>query len=207
MNPINAHEWIVMNALNKDLTAQIRALESILKKSPIVSKALNRAERLDLPNWYLGAGCIAQTVWNHLSSEEPAAHIKDLDLAYFDPNDLSEKSEARREEEVEALFRDIPIKVDVKNQARVHLWYEEHFGHPIEPYPSIEAAISSWPTTATCIGVRMQRDDLIVYAPYGLNDLFDMIARPNKVQITEAIYIKKVDRWKTCWPKLQIIPW
>ena len=77
----------------------------------------------------------------------------------------------------------------------------------IEPYPSIEAAISSWPTTATCIGVRMQRDDLIVYAPYGLNDLFDMIARPNKVQITEAIYIKKVDRWKTCWPKLQIIPW
>lgn len=186
---------------------QIRVLETILKEDPIISEALRRAEVLALPDWYLGAGCIAQTVWNHLTGKEPAAHIKDLDLAYFDPTDLSKKSETRREEEVEALFRDIHIKVDVKNQARVHLWYKEAFGYPIDPYPSVEAAISSWPTTATCIGVRTYKGQFTVYAPYGLNDLFDMVARPNKVQITEEIYMKKVNRWKACWPGLKIIPW
>ena len=196
-----------MNAFNKDLTVQIRALESILKKSPIISEALKHAEGWDLPHWYLGAGCIAQTVWNHLSDKEPAAHIKDLDLAYFDPHDLTKKSEARHEEEANVLLKETPIEIDVKNQARVHLWYEERFGRPIEPYPSIEAAINSWPTTATCIGVRTCREKFTVYAPYGLNDLFGIVARPNKVQITEAIYMKKVNRWKTCWPELQIVPW
>jgi hypothetical protein len=196
-----------MNAFNKDLTVQIRALESILKKSPIISEALKHAEGWDFPHWHLGAGCIAQTVWNHLSDKEPAAHIKDLDLAYFDPHDLTKEREARHEEEANVLFKEIPIEIDVKNQARVHLWYEGRFGRPIEPYPSIEAAINSWPTTATCIGVRTCREKFTVYAPYGLNDLFGMVARPNKVQITEAIYMKKVNRWKTCWPKLEIVPW
>ena len=46
-----------------------------------------------------------------------------------------------------------------------------------------------------------------MYAPYGLNDLFGMIVRPNKLQITEVIYQQKVTRWKTCWPSLQIVGW
>ena len=196
-----------MNAFNRPIAFQVSALARILAQSLPVSEALRRAEALDLPNWYLGAGCIAQTVWNHLSSKELGCDINDLDLVYFDSADLSNNGEKKHASKVNEAFKEIPIRVDVKNQARVHLWYEERFGHPIKPYPTVEDAINSWPTTATCVGVRTCEGSFIVYAPYGLNDLFGMIAKANKVQITEEIYLKKVERWKACWPKLTIVPW
>ena len=196
-----------MNAFNTDLISQVKSLEFILGQSAIVPKVLKRAEALSLPNWYLGAGCIAQTIWNYLSGKELTSHINDLDLVYFDQDDLTYEAENQRMDDAKELFKDVPIRIDVKNQARVHLWYEEHFGYPIESYQSVEDAINSWPTTATCVGVRYSENECIVYAPYGLNDLFGMIVKPNKVQITEDIYVRKVKRWKHCWPMLQIVPW
>jgi hypothetical protein len=38
---------------------------------------------------------------------------------------------------------------DVKNEARVHLWYERRFGRHLEPYRSTGDAIATWPTTAS----------------------------------------------------------
>ena len=108
---------------------------------------------------------------------------------------------------VNTLFSDIKIPIDVKNEARVHLWYENHFGYKIEPYNSLEESINSWPTTATSIGLRIEEDRLKVYAPFGLNDLFGGIVRANKVQITEEIYNNKVNKWHNKWPNLTIIPW
>ena len=89
----------------------------------------------------------------------------------------------------------------------MHLRSQKHFHYSIQPYQSLEDAINHWPTTATCVGVQYVRNELFVYAPYGLNDLFGMVVRPNKLQITKEIYLKKVTRWKQCWPKLQIVPW
>jgi hypothetical protein len=48
---------------------------------------------------------------------------------------------------------------------------------------------------------------LRVYAPFGLTDLFSMIVRPNKMQITEELYEAKTERWIRLWPKLQRLPW
>ncbi|MGE5550365.1 MAG: nucleotidyltransferase family protein [Bacteroidota bacterium] len=142
-----------------------------------------------------------------MSGYDLTAHLNDLDLVYFDGHDLSYEAEDRYIRQAHELFKHLPIRVEVRNQARVHLWYERHFGYPIEPYRSVEEAINTWLTTATCVGVRYQKDTFSVYAPYGLNDLFGMIVRPNKLQITEEIYLNKVKRWKQCWPKLQIVPW
>src|SRR5207247_3042238 len=91
----------------------------------------------------------------------------------------------------------IPVAVEVHNQARVHLWYERRFCYPIPPYLSVHDAIESWPTTATAIGVGQTPIEFTVYAPFGLEDLFAMIARPNKRQVTEEIYFRKVERWRT----------
>lgn len=77
--------------MNKGLELQINSLRTALGQSPIISEALKRAESLDLPSWYLGGGCIAQTVWNHISGIPPHSYIEDLDLAYFDPDDVSTK--------------------------------------------------------------------------------------------------------------------
>jgi hypothetical protein len=85
--------------------------------------------------------------------------------------------------------------------------YKERFDYDITPYDSIESAINSWPTTATAVGVRFENDTLKVYAPFGLNDLFGMIVKANKAQITEEIYMQKVQRWSAKWSALTIIPW
>ena len=96
---------------------------------------------------------------------------------------------------------------DVKNEARVHLWYEAKFGYAIEPYRSTEAAIATFPTTAAAIGVRVAGGRFEVSAPIGLAELNNLIVRPNKAQITAEIYQAKVARWRALWPDLDIRPW
>jgi len=163
---------------------------------------------LNLPNWYLGAGCVAQTVWNELHGFQPTEHIKDYDLVYFNGSDLSYEDEDFHLREGEKLFRGLGVKVEIKNEARVHLWYQEHFGYAIDPYKSVEDSIASWPTTATSVGVRLGRGGRFeAYAPFGLDDLYGLIVRPNKRRITKEIYMEKIERWTRFWPKLKVIPW
>jgi hypothetical protein len=57
--------------------------------NPIVREVLRRAETLRLPDWYLAAGCLFQTVWNVLDGQDPEHGIGDYDLIYFDAGDLS----------------------------------------------------------------------------------------------------------------------
>jgi len=183
-------------------------LEATLRKNQVVAEILNRAPLLELPNWYLGAGCIAQTVWNELHDFPLTSNVKDYDLVYFDSSDLSRESEQSHATDARRLFRDLNVELDVANEARVHLWYREHFGYDIKPYSSTEDGIASWPTTGTAIGVRTEADGRIaIYSPFGLDDLFRLIVRPNKRQITKKIYMDKVRRWTEHWPKLVVIPW
>ena len=196
-----------MTAWNTDIDTQVATLQTMLRQSSVIQQVIEKTAELQLPEWYLGAGSLAQTVWNILSGYEVTAHITDLDVVYFDPHDLSYAREDWHVQRVHKAFQSLPIPVDAKNQARVHLWYDQHFGYPIQAYGSVEEAINHWPTTATCVGVTVRNTQFSVYAPYGLNDLFGMIVRPNKCQITEEIYRKKVGRWKHCWPKLHILAW
>jgi hypothetical protein len=167
---------------------------------------LQRLVTLDLPHWYLGAGCIAQTVWNAAHGKPATANIADYDIVYFDP-DLSAEAEDAAVTAVQALLADLPLHADVKNQARVHLWYEAHFGYRIRAYTSCEDALASWPTTATAIGIRLVNGTVRVYAPFGTEDLFALIVRPNRAQITPAIYAAKVARWAKLWPLLDVKTW
>ncbi|MCK4258356.1 MAG: nucleotidyltransferase family protein [Halanaerobiales bacterium] len=196
------------NAYNLDLQSQIQILQEVLFENEVLREVLNRSSSLEVESYYVGAGCITQTVWNYLSGNQLNYGIQDIDFVYFDKVDLSYANEDKIVKKAYRLFADIPLKIDVKNQARVHLWYKKHFRYEIKPYSSLEDAINSWPTTATSIGVRLDaRGNLIVYAPFGLNDLFGKFVRANKVQITKEIYEQKVFRWLSIWPDLKIIPW
>jgi hypothetical protein len=56
-----------------------------------------RFEEIALPDSWLVAGCIAQTIWN-LRCRQPAEFgLKDVDLIYFDDQDLSFEAEASHE--------------------------------------------------------------------------------------------------------------
>jgi uncharacterized protein len=96
---------------------------------------------------------------------------------------------------------------DVKNQARVHNSYERRFGRHLEPYRSTGDAIATWPTTASSVGVRYDGHTFVVCAPFGLADLFSMVARANKTIVTRDVFEEKVARWAAQWPQLTVIPW
>lgn len=69
---------------------------------------------------------------------------------------------------------DLPVPVQIRNQARVHLWYEQKFGAPCPPHDSTEAAIDTFEATNACLGVRLEPDERWrVYAPRGLSDVFN----------------------------------
>jgi hypothetical protein len=183
-----------------------RDLIDIVGRNPALVALLEALPGLGLPNCYLAAGAIAQTVWNAALGRDVSSGIRDIDLIYFD-TDLSESRELENREKVCVLFRDIDIPIDVKNEARVHLWYRRKFGYDISPYQSVEEAIASFPTTATSVGISKHGGDFSICAPFGLDDLLGLIVRPNPRQITREIYEAKVARWRRSWPELTFLPW
>jgi hypothetical protein len=186
---------------------QVQALESIVRSNPVVAGVLDRLPALGLGSWYIGAGAVAGTVWNHLHGYAPTHGIKDYDIVYFDAADLSEPAENALQAQVTEMLGANGVAVDVTNEARVHTWYEQRFGRPLAPYRSVEHAIASWPTTASSVGVRCAGGEFVVCAPFGLADLFAMVVRANTTLVQEPVYRAKAERWCATWPQLTAIPW
>jgi uncharacterized protein len=189
------------------LPSQLTVLETALSRNDALWQIIASFDEIRLPDCWLVAGAVAQTIWNVALSRPASAGIKDADIVYFNPDDLSQEAELEEEIRLRSRFARLGLKLDVKNEARVHLWYEQKFGYPIPPYRSSAAAIATFPTTATSIGVRWHDARLECCAPYGLGDLLDLIVRPNRIQITPAIYEEKVARWRAEWPELTFLEW
>lgn len=183
-------------------------VETLSKNEPLI-RVLKVLKELNLPfEYYIGAGCITNTVWNEISGYPLEYGISDIDIVYYEPEDITTESEKKLKDILLDRLGDFQFKLDVKNQARVHLWYENKFGFSIKAYDYLEEAIDSWPTTATALGLRQEQDGLYkIYAPYDLEDLFSMVVRPNKLMITREIFENKAKKWREKWPKLMIIPW
>ena len=179
----------------------------IVTASPIFRTILHRWNAIDLPDCWLSGSAIAQTIWNAEFGFSPEHGFADVDLVYFNSADLAEESEAQNATRIRGLFSDLPLWIDAKNEARVHLWYQAKFGYEIAPYRSSQHAISTFPTTAASVAIQPGGDGLEIFAPFGLADLLSCTVRPNKAQITKAIYEAKVTRWKSVWPHLTIIEW
>ncbi len=184
-----------------------KRLVDAMAASEAVSEVLGSWDDIALPDCWLVAGAVVQSYWNAVHELPPLHGINDIDLVYFDPSDLSESSESREAHRISELFDHLNISFDVKNEARVHLWYERKFGYPIEPYTSSESAIDTFPTTVGSIGIRPAGKGIEAYAAFGFEDLLNMVVRPNKRQVTRNIYTAKTARWADLWPLLTIVDW
>lgn len=67
----------------------IERLESQLRENSWLWEMLRRFDVVGLPDGWIVAGCIAQTVWNLACGRPAGSGIKDVDLVYFDPTELS----------------------------------------------------------------------------------------------------------------------
>lgn len=184
-----------------------RAFLDAVVENPVVREVLSRAQGMDLPDWYLAAGCLFQTVWNVLDGRDPRHGIADYDLIYHDDSDISWDAEDAVIRRCAATFDDLGAEVEVRNQARVHLWYEDHFGVPCPPIRSSAEAVDRYAAHACRVAVRAGPSGHQVYAPSGFDDLFSFVVRPNPVIAPRHVYETKAARWKGLWPRLVVLPW
>ncbi|OLN83444.1 hypothetical protein CCHL11_03086 [Colletotrichum chlorophyti] len=197
-----------MNIAQLPLGQQITHLRTVLSTNPTLLEVLTRAAALDLPNWYLAGGAVSQTIWNHCSGKPAETGIGDYDLVYFDDTDLSWEAEDAVIQRGRIIFADTPVEVEIRNQARVHLWYGKKFGPQCPPHASVEAGIDSWISTSAMIGIRQSSDGAwSIYAPRGLSDFFSLIVRPNAQLGVRDAYEKKARRWLQIWEGLTVMPW
>ncbi|GAA1162153.1 hypothetical protein F4556_005032 [Kitasatospora gansuensis] len=188
---------------------QAAAFAATALRNPSVRDVLERLAELDLPEWYLTAGSLFQTVWNAAAGRtDLAAGIRDHDLFFFDP-DTSWDAEDVVIKKCLAAVADLGVELEPRNQARVHLWYPEKWGKEIAPYRDLADAISSFAATSCCVGLSLDASGkLTVHSTHGFVDLFNLVLRPNPLTVApQAVYDAKAERWMQEWPQLTKLPW
>lgn len=182
--------------------------EQIIRSDPTLMHLLSRIRDLHLPQWRLVAGCLYQTVWNHLTNRPRGTGIQDYDLIYFDPTDLSWHAEDAVIRRVTAATQGAPRPVEARNQARVHLWFERRFGTPYPPLSSADESLLRYASIVHAVGIRLGDDDSFdIAAPFGLDDLFAMVIRPNRALDNAASHTSKAARARLIWPQVTVLPW
>jgi hypothetical protein len=180
-------------------------LAAILQETPGLMRVLATARDLGLPDWLVFSGAVYQPVWNHLTGRPLEHGLKDYDLAYFDPSDLSYEAEDTVIRRVAAAFEaPLDAMVEVRNQARVHLWFEDHFGEAYAPLTGAAEAISRFTAPAFAVGVRLEANGVIaIIAPFGLDDLFAMRLRPNPIRPSPA-FARTAEAARRRWPEITV---
>jgi hypothetical protein len=170
--------------------------------NPINAVILERLPQLGLQQCYLTAGCLFQTVWNQRSGYTPQAMVKDYDVFYFDESDASWEAEDAVIQKGKVLFQDLNVTVEFKNQARVHLWYEQRFGRSCPRLRSARDGIDRYLISCTCVGIAVANGEL--YAPNGLEETWKGILRINPMNPQPDLFYRKAQDYRARWPWLTI---
>lgn len=172
-------------------------LKSILTRDDFKSRVLKLVEtELGSGAWITG-GFVRNAVWDKMHGHELPTFVDDIDIVYFDPNNLSEDSEREMAEKLS--LRAPNVNWSVKNQARMHVVAGT------EPYASLEDAVSRFPETATAIAVQSHEGALRILAPLGLEDLFSLSLRENPLSNDGAFSRRMAEKkWMDNWPRLVV---
>ncbi|MET4725637.1 hypothetical protein ABIF63_009743 [Bradyrhizobium japonicum] len=174
-------------------------------KNPVNVAIIDELASLALPDALLVSGCLVQTAWNVLTGRAVDHGIADYDVFYFDP-DTSWEAEDAVIRTLQARLGHLGVKIEIRNQARVHLWYPGKHGLPYPPLTCSTDGIDRFLTQNTQVGVRRAGGGFEVYAPHGFDDIAGLVARPNPgANFSAASYAAKAARWKALWPELTVI--
>jgi hypothetical protein len=192
----------------KSHEAQRAALEAIIRAEPVLMQVLEGLREAGFPQSLLVAGAIYNQVWNSLTGRPPLTGVNDLDVFYFDDADLSYEAEDRVIMALEQRFSHLPLPVQVRNQARVHLWFGQKFGHPVSPLGSSLESLTRYASKTHAVGAWLEADGAMgIYAPFGLDPIFSFRVEPNHVLENRRAHEEKGARAKTIWPELTVLPW
>jgi hypothetical protein len=185
--------------MNKD------AFIAIVLRNPVNATIADALFELALPDAWIVSGCLVQTAWNLQTGRAVDYGIADYDVFYFDP-DTSWQAEDAVIRQVQDRLKNLGVTVEVRNQARVHLWYPEKHRLPYPAPRSSTEGIDRYLTKNTQVGIRRTSGGHDVYAPNGYGDIERMIVRPNPgLNFSAANYAAKAARWKALWPELTVL--
>lgn len=173
-------------------------LTSILRADPLRWHLLDVVRVLNLPDCWVGAGFVRNAVWDHLH-RRPASLAGDIDVIWHDPTRIDPAEDRKHEAMLRAA--EPSVAWSVKNQARMHLRNGD------APYASSLDAMRYWPETATAVAVRRTGlDRCEIAAPFGLDDLLNLVLRPTPHFMGERhrVYEDRLQAksWLVVWPLL-----
>ena len=150
---------------------------------------------------WIGAGFVRNAVWDHLSGQDTeATPLAELDVVFHDPAITTAEQDARIEAALSVAAPDLPWSV--RNQARMH----ERNGH--RPYRDVSDALAHWAETAAAIAARLGPKGVEILAPFGVEDVLEMIIRPTPAFRTKPeIPLARLEAkgWLTRWPRLRLV--
>ncbi|MHC2254320.1 hypothetical protein ACVILK_004012 [Bradyrhizobium embrapense] len=174
-------------------------------RNPANQAITDELYRRALPDAWLVSGCLVQSVWNVLTKRPPEHGINDYDVFYFDP-DTSWEAEDAVIRDLTARLGHLGVAIEVRNQARVHLWYPGKHGVPYAALSCSTDGIDRFLSTNVQVGIRRSASGYGVYAPSGFDDVASMIVRPNRTaNFSAANYATKAARWKALWPEITVL--
>ena len=184
------------------MTLTVDTLLELAMANPINAQLTARLPDLGVQQCMLTAGCLFQAVWNHQANLPAAQGVKDYDVFYFD-EDLSYEAEDAVIRAAQGLFQDLGVNVEVRNQARVHLWYGQRFGRPYPQLHSARQGVDRYLVAGTCIALDIACGE--VYAPYGLEDVEQGVLRINPLHPEPELFLHKARSYQARWPWLKIV--
>jgi hypothetical protein len=187
------------------VTSREREFLALVEADPDIAAMLTAMSTFGAPDLWLVSGVLFQTVWNLLEGRPRGHGIKDYDLFYFD-EDTSEEAEDRWIKRAASHFAFAPCEVQLRNQARVHLWYREKFGMP--EYPQLKSScdgVRQFLLPACMVAIRPSPAGTELFAPLGVDDVFDRVVRPNPLWQgrPRPEYVAKVARYMRDWPSIK----
>lgn len=183
------------------------SLADLALKNPVNAAVLDGIAELGLSDAWLVSGAVFQSVWNGLTGRAPGYGILDYDVFYFDA-DTSWEAEDAVIKRAASRFAKLGVDVQLRNQARVHLWYPQKFGQDFLPVANSAESVTRFLAPCCAVGLRRNGDQVDVLAPFGLEDVFGLTVRRNVLTSgPRSQYEAKAARWKKLWPEITVLPW
>jgi len=171
-------------------------LKHIQSIEPFIT-VLNALTAQGIPNAWLAGGALTQSYWNHQQGLPWHQGVKDFDVVYFAQESI--EAQRQREQQLNATCP-VAFDIDLKNQALVHTWYGQKFGHEIDPYESALEGIESW-IPAFSVGIALAAtSQLKLYAPFSLADIYHQRVTPNKKVMSRQSYETLCEGYRRRWP-------
>ncbi|MFM2614905.1 nucleotidyltransferase family protein [Vibrio campbellii] len=161
-------------------------------------KAMECARSLALPDCYIAAGFVRNLVWDHLHHKPQPTPLNDLDIVYFDPNEIDDKAALIYEAQLTAMMPE--FNWQVRNQANMHLRNGD------KPYQSTLDAMSYWPEKETAVAARLnEKNQIECISAFGFESLFESQITYNPKR-TLTLFQSRVEskNWLITWPQLQV---